>query len=355
MTGVLDYPNSAESFTIRRITEDDGDILADIYENTPDTGDLGTAPQFKIDPYVAHSAAYPDTETPGFLAVAPDGSPAGAGFVNLTHVRAGGDIKPAAYLTGLAVHEEYRGQGLAKRLAAERINHAHSTHDPDCIIYTSIQSGNEPSKAVAKTWADEFLYETAQTALQPRDDEPATDDYTIRPASETEYDTIVERVNDFYDRAEFFRPYTTELLDAWMDVSPIDEPVLDYYVATKDNEIVAGALVEDVHKLVWTKIEDLPPQLKDADELPPTIPDSREMRMTGVVDHWFTDGHEDAAEALIETVRARPESGNRIGVSADPDSPATAVIDTDGFMRKTHLAVRGLDEPVEEAFLTAIR
>lgn len=54
---MLEYPDSAESFTIRRVSEDDGDILADIYENTPDTGDLGTAPQFKIDPWVAHSCS----------------------------------------------------------------------------------------------------------------------------------------------------------------------------------------------------------------------------------------------------------------------------------------------------------
>lgn len=84
----LSYPESAESFEIRRVTPDDGDILADIYENTPDTGDLGMAPRFNVDPIVAHSAASHDTERPGFLVIAPDGSPAGAGFVNLTRVRA---------------------------------------------------------------------------------------------------------------------------------------------------------------------------------------------------------------------------------------------------------------------------
>lgn len=72
-------------------------------------------------------------------------------------------MRPAAYLAGLAVHEEYRGQGLAKRLAAERIYHATANHDEDAVIYASIQSGNEPSQAVAETWADDFPYQTRDT------------------------------------------------------------------------------------------------------------------------------------------------------------------------------------------------
>lgn len=135
----------------------------------------------------------------------------------------------------------------------------------------------------------------------------------------------------------------------------MEDPVTEYLVATRGDELVAGAYITDAHKLTWTKIEELTPELEDADELPPSIPESREVRVTSAIDLWFTDGHEDSLDAILETVRAPPDSGNRIAVPAHLDSRVSEAIDTDGFSKESHGAVRGLERPVEDAFIPTVR
>lgn len=348
------YPESAAGFEIRRVKESDGDILEDIYQNNPDTGDISVAPRFRIDPYVGHTEMRPDAPTQGFLAEAPDGDPAGAGFVLLTEARVGGEVRPTAFLSGLAVHPEYRGQGLAKRLAAHRIEYATTNHAEDCVVFATIQTGNEPSRAVADTWADEFMYDTARVQLPPRSDAPDTAPYTVRPLGDDEYPTVVDRINAFYEGAELFAPLTVDQFQTRLEATPIDEPVNRHLVATADGEPVAGASVADGHKLMWQEVVDLPDELADADELPPSIPESREIRPTGVAHLWHAPGHEDAIEVLLETVRARPDSGNRIMVSMDPDGPLGEFVDVDEGAIVLDAAVRGDVDRVEDGFVASL-
>lgn len=349
----IDYPTTAEKFTIRRVTDTDGDILADLYENSPDTGDLGFAPRFRIDPYVAYTSLYATNSVDGFLAEAPDGSPAGAGFVTRTEARIGGKVRPTGHLAGVAVHPDYRGQGLAKRLAVKRIKYVNKNHAEDCTVYASIQTGNEPSRAVADMWADGMPYEITVVPLPPRDDAPESD-YTLRALRDAERDMVVNRVNEFYASAELFSPYTTADLATRLETSPLDEPVASYLVAVDRNELVAGALVIDVHKLMWTKLVELPPDLEDADELPPSIPKSRELRVTAVLDLWYMPGYEDAGEDLLAGVRARPDVGNRVIVPADPEGPIGDLVKRDDGAVQSDIAVRSPVEPVEDTFAAPI-
>jgi GNAT superfamily N-acetyltransferase len=343
-------PQSVDSFEFRPVSPDDGEDLEELFRNSPDTGDFGVAPRFKIDPYVAYNEMYPTAETHGVAAIAPDGTFAGAGFLAFSNSRVGGTIRPTAYLAGLAVRKSYRNRGIAKQLAAERIDYARQHYDEDCVVYAHIQTGNDASEAVAQSWADKFCYQSATAVLQPLDEQPDPDDYTIRSATESEYQTIVERANDFHSRAELFSPYTVEEFRDQIESSPIEKLVRDYQVALKDGDIVAGTRVIDVQKLMWGKLENLPPEMQDADELPPEIPESREFRQTAMADVWYEPEHELAAETIIDTVRAWPDVGNRIAVSLDPDGPVGRVVDTDGEMFETRTAIQGLDSPAQDTF-----
>ena len=346
-----DYQADGEAFDVRRATSDDGDGLEALYSNSPDTGDIGMAPRFKIDPYVAYMEMDPANDTHGIVAETQAGDLAGAGFLTFTDTRVGGEVRPTAYLVGLAVHEEYRGQGLGKRLAAERIQFAQERHGEDCVVFAQIQTGNEPSKAVAETWADGFPYQTVVVPMQPLDQAPDRDDYTVRTATEAEYEPVVRQMNEFYADAEMYAPYTVDELRLRVEESPIAEPIANYFVVVSRGEIVAGAGVINSHKLMWSKIESLPPGVEDGDELPPAFPESREIRPTGITDLWYATGHAAAGEALIEAVRARPDVGNRIGIGLDPDGPLGRLVETDGQTWEMHMAIRGLEDPTEETFV----
>lgn len=347
----IDYPNTADKFDIRPVTQDNGAILADIYQSNPDTGDISHAPRFRIDAYTAYTQVFPTVPVEGFLATAPDGAPAGAGFVAFKQVRFGGEIRPAGYLKQVAVHPDYRGQGLAKRLAATRIDHTTDTYGDDCLIYAQIQTGNDPSMAVAQTWADSFPYDLSVVSLPPTDDTPDTGTYEVRELRDAELETVVEQVNELYASAELFSPYTSDDLAARLNSSPIDEPLFRYLVVVDGDEVVAGACVGNAHKVVWSEVVDLPPELEEADSLPDSIPDSREIRMTAVMDLWYRPEHRKAGEVLIDAIRSFDDTGNRISLAVDPTGPVGELVELDDGTLDMTVPVRGAGHPVDDTFV----
>lgn len=328
-------------FHIRRASEADGDAIRQIVENNPDGGDVSFAPQFEANPYHIHTMAFPDTV--GFVAETADGDPAGTAFVNFFDARFGGEIRPSAYLNNLAVAAEYRNQGLATRLARRRLDHAESRDDRDRVVWATIQRGNEPSRAVAESWAETFTYEQSGLGLEPRSGTADTAGYEIRNAEPEELPTVAERANEFYADAELFSPYSADGLSEKLSRSPVDEPVRRYLVALDGGDIVAGADVIAMHKAMWIAVEG------DGD-LPPIVPDDGEIRPKSVGNPWFTEDASDALRALFEYLRANPDGANRITFQSDPNNPAAGVFDDLGAstaMQHTN-ALRGVDDPLSD-------
>lgn len=339
--------SEAESaFEIRRATADDGESLAEVFENSSDGGKIGFAPQFRIDPYVAYSTIRENVT--GFIAETPSGEPAGAGFVSIVSARLGGDVRQCAILDGLAVRERYRDQGLGKQLAAKRVNYAETKLPDDCVVLAYIQEGNDPSKAVAKSWADQFAYEQVVYTLDPapngRDDTP----YTVREVRDEEIPFVVERANEFYSNAEMYSPLKPEGLRDRLAESPLDEPIARYLVVEKEDEIVAGTLVLDQYKLMWVAVDELPPELQEADELPPSIPESKEIRPQTMGNIWYEDGNEAAGKALINAVRDNPGNANRIALQYDPDGPIAPIVQNADSFIQHQAALRGLPESLTD-------
>lgn len=122
---------------------------------------------------------------------------------------------------------------------------------------------------------------------------------------------------------------------------------MEYLVAVADGEIVAGGLVRDQHELMRIEISDVPGD----DDLPPGIPESREIRLTGVRSPWFEPGHTAAGEALLEYIRARNDTGNRVSLVADPAGPLSPLFDSEEVTVEAQWAVRGLKEPASDGFV----
>jgi GNAT superfamily N-acetyltransferase len=342
---------SADDFEFRQITAADENILIELAESNPDGGDIQFAPHFEVNPYQVYSDLVPTNDFAGFLAETPGGDAAGMGFIAFNDARVGGELRKRGYLAGLIVDHDYRGMGLGKRLAAERIDYAEDQFGDDIAITAAIQTGNDPSMAVAQSWADDFPYEYVNQPIQPLETEPATE-YEIRSLTDAEVPTFVSAVNDFYEDAEMFVPFESDQLAEMMETTVDGEYVHRCEVVVEDGEFVAGAHVADQYKLISAVVEELPPELEGAEELPPSIPEDLEMRPSFVMP-WFESGHEDAAEALIQHERANVGDANRLMCIYDPEGPLRCLdpLTPDAGTVELNWAIRGLDTPVDDTFV----
>lgn len=342
---------AAEDFVVREVEPGDGETLQRLFEDNPDGGEVQFAPRFAVDPYEMYRTLLPADDVMGFLAETPDGSAAGTGFVAFSDARIGGELRTRGYLAGLVVDSEYRGLGLAKRLAAQRIQYAEQTFGDDVAIAASIQRGNEASMAVADSWATSFPYEFVNHSVAVHDGDPdvAVD---VQRVDEADLPAFVEGLNRFYESAELFSPYDADQLADLLSVTLDGKRVHRCDAVVEDGAFVAGAHVVDNYKLMSTVVEDLPPALEDADELPPSIPDDREIRPSFVIP-WFEPGHEAAAEALVEYERATAGDANRLMFVFDPSGPLGDLdaLEPDEGTIELNWALRGLEDPVEDSFV----
>lgn len=334
--------------TIRTATPTDGAAIGDLFANSPDEGAVSFAPRFSHDPYRAYAGLRP--ESTGFVAETTADHIVGVGFVSLTEARFGGELRPTALLNALAVHPDYRGRGLAKRLVERRLEHARGRLGEDCVAFANIQHGNDPSRAVASSWADSLAREYVMYPAEPLDSPPDSLEYGVHDAGPDERSAAVDRSNEFYADTDLYRPYSPAELGDRLAESPIDEPLHRYLVATINGEVVAGVFASEIHKLMRLVLESLPPALENAESLPSAIPESEELRMTMLSDLWYARGHEPAARALWQLVRADSEGANRIMLNYDPAgrlADALALTPDDGAMELS-VAVKGADIQSDE-------
>jgi predicted N-acetyltransferase YhbS len=324
-------------FDFRAVTERDAEAITRLAENNPDSGAVSILPRYATNPYDFYSSLCSDTT--GIVAETPDGDVVGMGFISFQNVRIGGEIRPTGFLRGLVVKQGFRRQGLGTRLAAERIDVAKRTHGSDCVLIASIQTSNDPSRAVTTTWADRYVYDRTSWAMTPRETRPETR-YEVRHVRASELPTVVERANSFYSDAELYRPYRSSTLREWLFDSANADSFREYIVALDGDDIVAGVDVANFYKRRWLSVD-------GSDELPSSLPESREIRPRRIGNLWFTDGAEDAARAVVETVRTNSGRANRIWFQADSTGAfaATGVVDSaDGILEIT-TAIQGVDRP----------
>ncbi|THE65579.1 GNAT family N-acetyltransferase [Salinadaptatus halalkaliphilus] len=346
------HTDSEGEIRLRTATPADGEAIGTLFTNSPDEGAVSFAPRFEYDPYEVYAGLRP--ETTGFVAETDDGRLVGVGFVSNTKARFDGEVRPSALLNALAVHPDFRNRGLAKRIVERRIAHAREQLGEDCVVFANIQHGNDPSEAVAAWWADSLAAEFVMYPAPPIPAAPSTD-VDVHDASAEERVAAVDRSNNFYAETDVYRPYTVDGLTSRLADSPIDEPLHRYVVATVDDEVVAGVFASEMHNVMSLVVDSLPPELEDADALPPAIPESKELRMTMLSDYWYAPGHEAAARALWNHLRANPGGANRIMLNYDPRGRVGEVLDLEDGVGEMTLSVGVTggsirDEPIAPLF-----
>src|SRR5262245_27269643 len=143
---------SAQKFTLRELQPSDSPALIRLL--TEFDGDLTT--RFLVDPYSAIMHGTENrtrgvvVETAGY-----DGL-VGMGTVRFSQVQFNGEVLPLAFLDGLKVQKDFRGQGLGYQIASWRIQKAREELENPCVIGTGMLHDNHASHAVASKWCREF-------------------------------------------------------------------------------------------------------------------------------------------------------------------------------------------------------
>lgn len=231
---------SADDFEFRGVTPADSDVMIRLAESNPDGGEIQFAPRYEADPYEMYSKLVPTDDFVGFVAETSGGDVAGMGFIAFNDARIGGERRKRGYLTGLIVDHNYRGKGLGKRLARQRIEYAEDAFGDDVVITAAIQAGNGPSMAVARSWADDFPYEYVNQPVATLEASPPTT-HDVRSVTDAELPDFVSAMNDFYSGAELYIPYRPDRLADLVDATVDGKHVHRCEVVVEDGEFVAGA------------------------------------------------------------------------------------------------------------------
>jgi len=312
------------TFSLRQLGPQDGRAYAAVLAASPDTGTIGSAVRFEIDPFQALMSLHRDTvgvvaETPGY-----DGL-VGSGLLRFGHCQWEGEVRASALLNTLVVHPAYRRRGLASQLARWREEYARQRIGEGGIIWAIIQRNNTGSELTARKWARQFLANRLTFApLRMRSGPPPqARHFDVRPAQPDDLDSVAEQLNRFYREYNFYSPETTRSLAAWLDETPFESPFRHYRIITnKAGSILAGMGLAENYRVRTTLITHLPAGLRILNQVFHVVPASGEMREIALSRLWYAPGQLDAARHLLETIRWEwRERGTSLMLYADVRGP----------------------------------
>jgi GNAT superfamily N-acetyltransferase len=313
-----------QTFSLRQLRPEDGPAYAALLAASPDTGSVGLAVHFEIDPYQALLGLHSDTagvvaEPPGY-----DGL-CGSGLIRFRSCQWDGQVLPSALLNTLVVHPDFRRRGLASQLAKWREDYARARFGERGVIWAIIQSNNTGSERTAQKWASQFLKHRLVTISNKMRSNPpsSSGDFAVRPLQPDDFETLVEGQNRFYQDYNLYPPETPASLSAWLAETPFETPFRHYLVITgKAGHILAGFALAEIGRLRKTIITHLPPFLSLGNRLLHIVPPDGVMRELVISRLWFAPGEIEAARSLFESVRWEwRDRGTSLIFFADVRSP----------------------------------
>lgn len=246
------------SITLRAWQDDDSKDIAALLSRTAETGVLQSIPVFTVDYKEVQKVVAPSRVI--VVAEAPDGGIVGMAAVDFGNCQYEGDVVPFAYLNTLAVHPDFRKQGIAAQLAAWRVAKANERVGAHGVIYTTIQSGNEGSFRTAQKWATQRL-DRMGVAIAPLRRRPPSPEagITVREAAEADYEQIAAHQNRFYSDFNFYKPSTGIVVANRLRRTIAGKPMSAYFVAVNARgTLVGGMEVEAQGQYVYTQVKKMP-------------------------------------------------------------------------------------------------
>jgi len=191
-------------FSLRALQPSDSLALTKLITEFDD--DLTT--RFQVDPYQAISFGTEyRTIGVGVECTGVDGF-VGMGTVRFGKVQFNGEILPLAFLDGLKVHKDFRGQGLGYQIASWRVQQAREAYGDQCVIATGMLYNNYASHAVAAKWCREFAELALHTLFLPARTHPPKSlaGIGVREIEVHEYEEFSDKQNAFYKNYNLYPP-----------------------------------------------------------------------------------------------------------------------------------------------------
>ena len=338
---------------LRPLAPTDGNLIARLREESPDTGRVGAATYFVHDPYETLVNLHPGTI--GVVAEVPeyDGL-VGSGLLRFGQANYEGAVRPFAYLYGLSVHPDFRRRGIASALANWRVDKARERSGADTVIYAGIQASNQGSFSTAKRWMRQRFDRMTMGVFSVRGSPPVpVHGLEVRPAAPADYEQIVEKQNHFYRNFNLYSPQTADDFAAWQEHKLFGITVHRYYVVVSpDGHILGGIGLLLEGQLVPTKLIRIPMVLQVINKLAHVVPADRIMKRSPVKNFWYEN--EDAGRYLWELARwLGREFGTNLTFSHDSNGSFNEIL------RYTPLTIKAsgsivITGPVEMAELKPI-
>ena len=317
---------AAQNFMLRELQPSDGPALLKLL--TEFDADLTT--HFLVDPYRAITGGT-EERTRGVVVESPgaDGL-VGMGTVRFSTVQFNDEILPLAFLDGLKVQKEFRGQGLGYRIASWRIQRAREECGDRCVIGTGMLHDNHASHAVAKKWCREFAESAVQAPFVPtRTRRPGPlAGLEVRDVDVHEYEEFAHKQNTFYRQYNLYPPGSPDSLAEALRVSVEGRKPYRYIAAVdRQGNLRAGAQTWARGILKSDKINHLPAPLRVLNRVVHLLPDDLTLRDVAVSGLWYEPGQIQTAHYLWEMLRwLCRDQGSVLAAAFDSRDPTVNVM-----------------------------
>ena len=315
-----------EQFTLRELRPTDSSGLSKLI--TEFDGDLTT--QFQVDPYTAIVYGT-EFQTTGVVVEKEDYEGfIGMGTMRFSTVQYNDDILPLAFLDGLKVREEFRGNGLGYRIASWRVQRARDEFRDRCVIGTGMLHDNHASHAVANKWCREFVESALGIRIvpvltrQPR----RVSGLTVREIEPREYEEFAKKQNMFYIQYNLYSPSSPETIDHALRVSVNGKKPYRYVAAIDQaGNLLAGAQTWARGLLKSDTVNNLPPAVRFLNKIAHLLPEDYTIRDVSVSGIWYEANQVQAVQFLWEMMRwLSRDQGTTVAAGFDVRDPINHII-----------------------------
>lgn len=254
----------------------------------------------------------------------------GMGTIRFSEVQFNEEVLPLAFLDGLKVNKDFRGQGLGYQIAHWRIQQARESFGEECVIATGMLHDNHASRAVAKKWCREFVDSALEVLITPtltRQPKPFSG-IKVREIKPEEYDEFAARQNAYYKSYNLYPPTLPSKIADALAVSAGGKSPYNYFVAVDaDNNLLAGAQTWARGMLKTDKINNPPLPLRLLNKVVHLLPPDFTIRDIAVNGLWYQAGQEQAAKYFWDMMRWKcKDLGTTMVSTFDPRDPGREII-----------------------------
>lgn len=318
-------PNDA--FKLRPLRPSDSPALVNLISDFD--GDMITL--FQVDAYTALLDGL-ENRTLG-VGVECDGFDGlvGLGTVRFSQVQFNAEILPLAFLDGLKVHKDFRGQGLGYRIASWRVQQAREAYGERCVIATGMLSSNAASRAVASKWCREFIDPAFQPTFYPvRASRPPSplNRIIVREAEPGEYAEFALKQNAYYQSHNLFPPDDAQSITHTSDLAIGDHKLYRFYTAIdQGGSLLAGVKIWCRALIKSDRFQNPPAPLRTLNTVAHVLPSDFAIRDAGVIGLWHAPGQEKAARYLWDCLSWElKDQANTLALSLDPRDPLRQIL-----------------------------